>query len=106
MLRVAVRHVNPEHVDLLRNWLSEVDGPRRAEALATLAQEGCSHEQALLVDGPDGPFIIYVMEVKDVEGSRRAGATSQHEIDAEHKRVMDLALGPDLPSELLLDLHA
>jgi hypothetical protein len=106
MLRVAVRRVNPEHVDLLRNWLSEVDGPRRAEALATLVDEGCSHEQARLVDGPDGPFIIYVMEVMDVEVSRRAAGTPQHEIDAEHRRVMDLAMGPELPSELLLDLHA
>jgi hypothetical protein len=106
MLRVTVRHVKPDHVDLLRNWLSEVGGPRRDEALATLANEGCTHEQALLVNGADGSFLVYVMEVEDVERSRQAVANSEHEIDAEHRRVMDLALGSDLPAELLLDLHS
>jgi hypothetical protein len=83
-----------------------VGGPRRDEALATLANEGCTHEQELLVNGADGPFLVYVMEVEDVERSRQAVATSEHEIDAQHRRVMDLALGSDLAAELLLDLHS
>lgn len=104
MLRVAIRQVRPEHVDRLRDWLREVNGPRRSEALATLEDEGCRHEQAYLINGVDGPVIVYVMEVEDVERSTRAAAHSRHPIDAEHRRIMDVALGPPLSAELLLDL--
>ena len=42
MLRVAIRRVNPGRADELREWLAEVSGPRREEALATLVDEGCT----------------------------------------------------------------
>jgi hypothetical protein len=106
MLRVAIRQVNPGHVEELRRWLAETNGPRRIEALATLAEEGCSHEQAFLIEGKDGPVVIYVMEVDDVERSREGAASSQHQIDADHKRVMQAAVGGPVPAELLLDLGA
>ena len=106
MLRVVIRQVHPEHVGLLRAWLREVDGPRRTEALATLAEEGCTHEQAVLIEGADGPILVYVMEIHDEDSSRDAAATSGHKIDAEHKRVMALAVGQQVHSELLLDLRS
>jgi hypothetical protein len=105
MLRVAVRQVNSDRVDQLRSWLAEVDGPRRTEALATLVDEGCSHEQVLLIEGKDGPVVIYLMEVDDVEKSQDAAVASQHAIDAEHKKVMHDAVGEAVHSELLLDLY-
>jgi hypothetical protein len=105
MLRVAVRRVHPDKVGLLRDWLAEVDGPRREEALATLVDEGCRHELALLVDGPHGPTLVYVMEVEDVEASPADVVRSSHPIDADHQRVMTEALGDHLPLETLLDLH-
>lgn len=52
--------------------LSEFSGPRLDEALATLMHEGCRHKMAVLVDGPDGPTVISVMEV---ETSRRPGTS-------------------------------
>jgi hypothetical protein len=55
MLRVAIRRVNPGRADELREWLAEVNGPRRVEALATLFDEGCTHEQAYLIEGAEGP---------------------------------------------------
>ena len=105
MLRVTIRNVHADKVDELREWLHMVNDRRRAEALATLVDEGCSHEQALLIDGKDGPVVVYVMEVADVEESRRAAEKSTHPIDADHRNVMRGALGDVVPSELLLDLH-
>ncbi|HUC12922.1 MAG TPA: DUF6176 family protein [Acidimicrobiales bacterium] len=106
MLRVAIRKVRPDQVGALREWMQQANGPRREEALATLIDEGCRHEQAYLIDGADGPVIVYVMEVADVEESERAAEASAHPIDTDHKRVMALALGDRVPAELLLDLTA
>jgi hypothetical protein len=62
------------------------------------------HEQAYLIEGAEGPVVVYVMEVDDIEASQEAVRSSEHPIDADHKRVMELAVGDLLPSELLLDL--
>ncbi len=105
MLRVAVRRVLPDKVDLLRDWLAQVNGPRRVEALATLVDEGCRHEMAFLMDGADGPVVIYVMEVDDIEASRAENVQSDHPIDIDHQRLMTEAIGEPLPLQLLLDLH-
>jgi hypothetical protein len=104
MLRVAIRKVRADHIDLLREWLGQANGPRRQEALATLVDEGCRHEQAYLIDGADGPVMVYVMEVVEVGRPERAAEFSPHPIDADHKRVMSLALAGQVNAELLLDL--
>lgn len=96
---------SPDKVDELREWLRIVNGQRRAEALATLVDEACSHEQAVLIEGKDGPMVVYVMEVADVDHSRRAAEQSSHPIDGDHREVMQRTLGDPVPSELLLDLH-
>jgi hypothetical protein len=105
MLRVAIRRVNPGRADELREWLAEVNGVRREEALGTLIDEGCTHEQAFLIEGAEGSVVIYVMQVDDIETSKKAARSSEHPIDADHKRVMEQAVGDPVPSELLLDLH-
>jgi hypothetical protein len=106
VLRVAIRYVLPDEADRLRDWLREVAGPRRKEALATLIDEGCRHEQAYLIDGANGPVVVSVMEVEDVEQSKLAASRSAHAIDAEHRRVLAQTLGAEVPAELLLDLMA
>ena len=105
MLRVAIRKVRTDQVASLREWLLQANGPRREEALATLMDEGCRHEQAYLMDGAEGPVIVYVMEVGEVERSERAAEASSHPIDTDHRRVMALALGDPVRAELLLDLR-
>lgn len=105
MLRVALKHVHPDKVDALRSWLDSVGGQRRAEALATLVDEGCRHEMAMLIEGRDGPVVVYVMEVDDVDASRRAAERSTHPIDAEHRQVMQETCGDPVEREVLLDLH-
>ena len=105
MIHLAVRRVNPEHLELFREWMAQLNGPRREEALATLDDEGCSHELAVLVEGPDGPLVIYAMEVESIEKSRDAADSSTHRIDKEHRAVMDKAVGERPSLEKLLDLH-
>ena len=85
--------------------MAQLNGPRREEALATLDDEGCSHELAVLVEGPDGPLVIYAMEVESIEKSRDAADSSTHRIDKEHRAVMDKAVGERPSLEKLLDLH-
>lgn len=81
MLRVAIRQVNPGRADELRDWLAEVSGPRHGEALATLVDEGCTHERAYLIEGKEGPVVIDVTEVADEAVSRQAARSSRYPID-------------------------
>jgi Family of unknown function (DUF6176) len=106
VLRVAIRNVLPDKVDRLRDWMLEVDGPRRREAIATLVDEGCRSERAYLIDGARGPVLVYVMDVEDVAQSEIAASRSSHPIDADHKAVLTETLGDHVPAELLLDLVA
>ncbi|MBK5217556.1 MAG: hypothetical protein JJE02_08225, partial [Propionibacteriales bacterium] len=87
MIRLAVRRVRPAEEQKLRDWLGVVGGSRSAEAVATLADEGCTHEISVLIQTSDGPLLVYAMEVEDEERSRQAALDSTHTIDAEHKRV-------------------
>ena len=103
MLRVAIRNVLPDKVDRLRDWMLEVDGPRRREAIATLVDEGCRCERAYLIDGAHGPVLVYVMEVADVGQSEVAATRSSHPIDADHKAVLTETLGEHVPADLLVD---
>jgi hypothetical protein len=105
VIHLAVRRVNPEHLELFRQWMAQLNGPRREEALATLVDEGCSHELVTLVEGPDGPLVIYAMEVESIEKSREAANNSTHQIDKEHRAVMERAIGENLSLEKILDLH-
>jgi hypothetical protein len=105
MIQLVVRKVKPEHEDLLREWMKQINGPRRSEALATLSDEGCTHEMALLMQGADGPVVIHVMEVESVERSRNAAENSRHQIDAEHRIVLATAIGERVEYDLLLDLQ-
>ena len=105
VIRLTIRKVNPEHIELFREWMTQLNGPRREEALATLEDEGCSHELAVLVEGPEGHLVIYAMEVESVEKSREAADNSTHPIDKEHRAVMDKAIGGRPSLEKLLDLR-
>jgi hypothetical protein len=106
MLRVSLRRVKPDHLDELRQWFRTVNGPRRDEAIATLADEGCRHEQAYLLSDSEGPLLLYVMEVEGVERTSQAAGTSSHPIDADHLRAMTEAVGDSIEAELVLDLSA
>lgn len=105
MIEVSVRRVRPERVAEVRRWLATVQGSRRGEALATLIDQGVSHEAAVLFETADGPVIVYAIEGEDLDRAYEAAGRSRHRIDADHRRVMEAALGDPVPVEVLLDLR-
>lgn len=90
---------------MVRSWLREVDGTRRAEALESVAAEGIDHETALLIETGDGPVLIYAMQTDDLPRARAIAGASPRPIDAEHRAIMQSADGGPVESETLLDLR-
>lgn len=82
-----------------------MDGPRRSEALESLAAEGVDHETAMLIDTSDGPIIVYAMQTDDLARSRVAADDSPRSIDAEHRAVMQGADDGAVDAEIVLDLR-
>jgi hypothetical protein len=105
VIEISVRRVKPGQEAAVRSWLHTVGGSRRGEALATLIDEGVSHETAVLFETADGPVIVYALEAEDLDRVYTVAQDSKHMIDADHKRVMDAALGEPVPIEVLLDLR-
>ena len=105
MLRVSIRKVREGEVERLRAWLVQLNR-RRDEVLETFAQEGVRHEQAYLLDTGSGHVLVYAMELEDEEKARAAFAASTLPIDAEHREVIDRAVGEPAGAELLYDVQA
>ena len=104
MLQLAVRIVHADQIDLLRDWMHQLQTTRRSEAEATLIDETVDHEQALLVEVAGRHLLIYAIEVRDPEQARRSADSGHHPIDAEHHEVLARALEQALPHEVLLDI--
>ncbi|MBP2420155.1 DUF6176 family protein [Microbacterium imperiale] len=105
MIHLVTRRIRLEERDRLIAWLAQVDGPRRAEALASLAAEGVEHERALLLDTSDGPVIVYAMQTDDLDAARRVTDSSPRPIDAEHRDVMRAVDAGPADAVTVLDLH-
>ena len=75
----------------LREWMSEVR-EREAEAVETLQSEGMHSEAAFLEQSEDGDYLVYYMEAEDLHEVYEAFEASSHDIDKEHKQVMDEVL--------------
>lgn len=105
MIHFSVRRLKPELRESVAQWLAEVNGPRRGEALETLRAEGVSHETAVIIDTSDGPVIVYMMQTDDIDHARRVGAASTHAIDQRHHEVMRAADDGPAPHHLVLDLN-
>jgi len=104
VLRVVIASVKADKVDRLRSWMAEL-AERRDEVFETYARETVSHEIAVLVQGAEGPLLVYAMEVDDPETATEAFQTSKLPIDVEHRTVMDDVLAGAADVELLLDLR-
>jgi len=102
LIKLAMRKVRPGEEGRLREWMAQLNS-RRPEVLATFRQEGVRHELAYLIDGADGPVLIYAMEAVDHEQAAAAYAQSSLPIDLEHRRIMAQVLGDRVPSELLYE---
>lgn len=105
MLHVDVVRVADGRADRLREWMRELND-RRAEVLETFDQEGTRAEQVHLVETSDGPLLIYVVDVEDLDGAREAFRTSNLPLDAEHREVMGGVTAGHIETELLLNIQA
>ncbi|AYG02916.1 DUF6176 family protein [Gryllotalpicola protaetiae] len=92
MINLTIRRLHDDQVQTVIDWLAEVDGPRRDEAIETLVAEGVRHETAAVLRTGDGSYLIYAMEADDFERVRAVGAASDADIDKKHHEVMAAAL--------------
>ncbi|MFX3826782.1 DUF6176 family protein, partial [Streptococcus suis] len=74
--------------DRVVGWLREVGGPRRDEALESLAAEGVEHQTAMIIDTSDGPIIVYAMQTDDLARSRAVADNSPRPVDVQHRAIM------------------
>lgn len=92
MINLTVRRLKGDQVENVVEWLAEVNGPRRNEAIRTLIAEGVDHETAAILRTGDGVFLIYAMETDDPDRARAVGAASEAEIDKKHHEIMSAAI--------------
>jgi hypothetical protein len=104
-LRISFSSIKPGKESRLRAWLAELN-ERADEVRATFRDETVRAEQAFVVDGPNGPMLVYAMEAADFERGAAAFANSRHPIDAEHRAVMRECLGPALDVRPVYDVSA
>jgi Family of unknown function (DUF6176) len=93
-LEVVFHRVKRDQVERLRAWLQE--GETRADEIReTFRQETVRHEAAYLLEGRDGPILVYAMEAEDFERAADAFRSSTLPIDLQHREVMRTVLdGP------------
>ena len=103
MLEVVFSRVEEARVEQLRAWMEEL-GHREDEVLETFRNEGTRHERAFLLEGRDGPVLVYAIEAEDPERARQAYSDSTLPIDLEHRRVMREVLSGRSEVEELLNL--
>jgi hypothetical protein len=105
MLAVSFRRVRPDQVDTLRAWMAEVN--RRAdEVRQTFVQETVEREMAFLLDGRDGPIVVYVIEARDLDTMQRTVRENPFPIDLEHRDVMMRVIEGPASVETLMDIAA
>ena len=91
-------------MDRVREWATTLGESRRAEALATLADESVVLEAAFLDHTAEGDFLIYIMKAESFDKAKQVAAKSVHEIDAYHKAFKRDTWDSRTELELLLDL--
>jgi Family of unknown function (DUF6176) len=102
MLSVVFYQVKAEQVDRLRSWLREAE-QRTEELVEGFVQETVRHEVAYLIEGKNGPVLIYAIEEEDHQQGDEAYKHSTIPLDVEHKKVMAEALGESVSVEKLYE---
>ncbi|WP_458208462.1 DUF6176 family protein [Haladaptatus sp. NG-SE-30] len=75
----------------LKEWMAEIR-MREEEAIETYENEGMYSESAFIERTDEGDFLVYYMESEDAQRAHEAFENSTHEIDREHKEVMEETL--------------
>ena len=100
---LSKQKIKPGKTAHLKEWMSEIQ-TREDEAIETLKHEGMHSEAAFLQKTEDGDFLVYYMEADDMDHVFEAYRQSEHEIDHEHREVLEDVLedGSDVGNYELL----
>ncbi|EAQ97967.2 hypothetical protein KT71_15419 [Congregibacter litoralis KT71] len=85
-----------------RKW-AETMNDRMKEVLASLHDESVVIESVFLLSRREGDYLVYYMRAVSMEQSRTSVKTSEHEVDAIHKRFKQEVWESIEETELLLD---
>ncbi|WP_227353314.1 DUF6176 family protein [Haladaptatus salinisoli] len=85
------RKIKPGKTRRLKEWMAEIRS-REDEAVETYESEGMHSESAFIERTDEGDFLVYYMESEDARRAYEAFENSTHEIDREHKEVMEATL--------------
>jgi len=88
------QEVDPQKAPKLKRWLEEVSN-RTDEAVETLQDEGVATESVFLAESTHGMVLVTYIEAEDLQEAQEAFAESTHEIDVEHKQVLQECLVDD-----------
>ncbi|SDK68897.1 DUF6176 family protein [Natronorubrum texcoconense] len=92
------QRVEPAKTDQLREWMAEIRS-RRDEAVETLQNEGMYTEATFIESRADGTYLLTFLEVEDIDHAFEAYESSTHELDREHREVLDEVLADDQPEQ-------
>ena len=101
------QRVEPGKTDQLREWMAELRS-RRDEAVETLQHEGLYTEASFVESRADGTFLLTFLEAEDIDRAFEAYESSTHELDREHREVLDEVLAdvqPERNIEVLADVQ-
>jgi|GraSoiStandDraft_50_1057286.scaffolds.fasta_scaffold157011_2 Family of unknown function (DUF6176) len=102
MLKAAFIKIRPDKVDRLKGWMAELNR-RQDEVRATFAQESMRQEIAYLLEGRDGPVLVYMMDAQDWDQARRAYQASTLAIDLQHREIMEEVSDGPAATEMLYE---
>lgn len=97
---LVAQRIEPGETERLREWLAELRS-RRDEAIETLEDEGVYAETAFIESRADGDYLLTYMEAADLERALEAYESSSHEIDREHRAVLDEVLADEEPERVV-----
>ncbi len=91
-------------LEKVREWQRTIN-ERKAEALATLRDEGVILETVFLDQTSEGDFLIYVMKAENFEKAKETFVKSVHTIDEYHQKFKEETWEDGQKLELLIDLE-
>ena len=87
---------------IVRKW-AETMNDRMKEVLASLHDESVVIESVFLLSREEGDYLVYYMRAVSMDQARMVVKTSEHDVDAIHKRFKQEAWESIEETEVLLD---
>lgn len=100
---VRVQPIVPGGVDEWRAFVSELTGTRRVEWAESHRRRGISRQVVSLVESPNGPLSVVLLEASDPEAADRLLRESTVEFDVWLVGNLDALLGDPMPAEMVFD---